>query len=200
MKIKTRKQRYREIVSADNKGLNACTIELVESYLKDFPDSQGAWLIYSLALYRIDRFTDAKRALFKTIELTEESENNFSWLLCRLGRIYESSGHFHKAIEWYKKAHHSNPSEATFLIYQGVMLLRTEKFDEAADVLIKATECTEGFVDEAFYNLGVVRIVQRNYVEAILCFEKALGIDPKYKEAKQQLKDMKKVLEVLEKK
>ncbi len=199
MKQKTRKQRYREIVSADNKELNACVIELAESFLNDFPDSQGTWLIYSLALYRIDKFKKAKKALFKTIELTKESDDNFCWLLCRMGRIYENSGHFHKAIEWYTKAHNSNPFEATFLIYQGVMFLRIEKYDQATEALLKATNCTEGCIDEAFYNLGVVRIAQKRYEEALFCFENALEIDHKYKEAKQQIKDMKQVLSILRK-
>ncbi len=200
MKIKTRKQRYREINTADNKELNACVIELAENYLKDFPDSQGAWLMYSFALYRIDRFKDAKKALFKTMELTKESDDNFSWLLCRMGRIYEGSGHFHKAIECFKNAHLSNSNEATFLIYKGVLLLRIGKYSEAAETLIKATKCEKGYIDEAFYNLGIVRIAQSNYEEASEYFKKALEIDPKYKEAKQQLKDVTQALSILENK
>ncbi len=198
MKAKTKKQRYNEITSAADKELNACVIELAKDYLKDFPDSQGAWSMYGFALYKIERFKDAKKAIIKTIDLTQETDSSFGWLLCRLGHIYEDSGHFHKAIEWYKKAHISNTSEATFLIYQGVMLLRIEKYEEAAKTLLEATKCNEGCIDEAFYNLGVVRMAQRNYTEAASCFEKAIEIDPKYKEAKQQLNDMKKVLAILE--
>jgi tetratricopeptide (TPR) repeat protein len=76
------------------------------------------------------------------------------------------------------------------------MLMRNEKFDEAAEVMLKATKCAEGCIDEAFYNLGVVRLIQKNYKEAISCFEKALEMDPKYKLAKQQLNDVKKALEI----
>lgn len=197
MKSKTKKQRYREIVLADDKGFNSCVIELAENYLNDFPDSQGAWLMYSFAFYRTDRFKEAKKALIRAMSLTKESDDNFSWLLCRMGRIYEDSGNFDKAIEWYKKAQSSNPSEATFFIYQGVMLLRKEFCDEAAEIFLKATKCKKGYIDEAFYNLGVALIAQRKYQRAVQCFEKALEIDPKYKEAKQQLEDVKKVLEIL---
>ena len=123
MNHKTRKQKYREIVSADDKELNSCVIELAKDYLKDFPDSQGAWLMFSFAFYRTDRFKDAKKALLKAIKLSKETDDNYSWLLCRMGRIYEDSGHFHKALEWFKKAHDHNKTEAIFLIYQGVMLL-----------------------------------------------------------------------------
>ena len=84
MSSKTREQRYQEIILADDKELNSCVIELAESYLKDFSDSQGAWLMYSFALYKTDRFKEAKKALLKTMKLTQESDDNFSWLLCRM--------------------------------------------------------------------------------------------------------------------
>jgi tetratricopeptide (TPR) repeat protein len=200
MNSKTRKQRFREIQSASIKELNACVIELAEPYLSEFPNSQGGWDLYSLALYKTDRFKNAKRALIKAIKLSNETANRYSWLLCRMGDIYESSGHFSKAIEWYNKAHNSNPNEATFLIFQGRMLLRTEKYDNAAEIFLKATECEAGCIDEAFYNLGVTRLIQKRYLEASVYFEKALEMDPKYKEAKQQLKDVTQVIAIVENK
>jgi len=202
MNQKTRKQRYKEIVSAVENELNACVIELAENYLKDFPESQAVWNMYSLALFRIDRFKDAKKALYKSIELIDEpnKQSRLAWLYCRMGDIYRDSGHLHKAVEWFQKAHETNLSEATFLIYKGVTFLRIEKFDEAIVTFQKATNCENGCIDEAFYNLGVAHLIQRNYSEARSCFEKALEIDPKYKEAKQQLKDVTKVLEHLSQK
>ena len=202
MKQKTRKQRYQQIISATEKDLNACVIELAESYLKDFPDSQGGWDMYSLALLRIDRFKDAQKALYKAIKLINETnkQKRLGWLYCRMGSLYVNSGKFHKAIDWFEKAHNANPNEATFLIYKGVRLLRLEKFDEAAETFQKATKCKEGCIDEAFYNLGVAHLIQRNYMKAKSCFEKALEIDPKFKVAKQQLKDINKVLKILSQK
>ncbi|CAN5195910.1 hypothetical protein BH20ACI1_BH20ACI1_01150 [soil metagenome] len=35
MKQKTRKQRYQEIISTDDKELNSCVIELAENYLQE---------------------------------------------------------------------------------------------------------------------------------------------------------------------
>jgi len=154
--------------------------------------------MYSLALYRIDRFKDAKKAVYKSIELIDEpnKQSRLAWLQSRMGDIYKDSGHFHKAIEWFQKAHNTNSSEATFLIYQGVMFLRIEKFEEAIETLQKATRCEKGCIDEAFYNLGVAYLIRKKFEESLKCFEKALQIDPKFKEAKQQLKDVKKVLEI----
>jgi tetratricopeptide (TPR) repeat protein len=176
--------------------MNASVIGLAESYLKDFPNSQGAWSLYSLALSNLSRGKEAKKALLKTMRLHKDSNDFHGWLLCRMGNIYKDSGNFSKAIEWYKKAHNAIPEEATFLIHIGVTFLRIEKYDEAAATLIQATKCSEGCIDEAFYNLGVVRMAQKKYKEASVCFERAIKVDSKYKEAKQALKDVRKVLEI----
>jgi tetratricopeptide (TPR) repeat protein len=194
MKPKTRKQRLRELQSVANQGLNACVIELAIQYLSDFPSSSTAWFIYGESLHNLSRFKDARKAMFKAIKLCPESSEHFQWLVCQMGNIYKESGHFRKAVEWYKKAHEKNPEEATFLIYAGLMFLKLENYVEAEEALRQATLSKEGCIDEAFYNLGVVLIVQRKYEEALFCFEKALEIDPKFKLAKQQRKDVKRVL------
>ncbi len=199
MKLKTREQRYRELSKLADDELNASVIEYAENYLKDFPDSKGAWSIYSISLQNLSKVAEAKKALLKAIELYTESDENLAWLLNRMGHIYENSGNFPKAIEWYRKAHNHTPKEATFLIYLGLTFLHLGKYDEAEEALTEATQCKEGCIDEAFYNLGVVKMFQKKYEKAQEYFEKSLEIDPKYKEAKQQLKDVKKVLEVLEK-
>jgi len=196
MKQKTRKQRYRELSSLADKELNSSVIELAKSYLHDFPDSKRAWSMYSHSLYKLSKMKEAEKALLKTINLYSDSDEHLGWLLCRMGHIYENSGDFRKAIEWFKKAHNEIPQEATFLIYIGVTFLRIGKYDEAAEALTNATLCKEGFVDEAFYNLGVVQMAQEKYEEAFLCLKEALKIDPKYEEAIQALKDVKKVFEI----
>ncbi|HRH41520.1 MAG TPA: tetratricopeptide repeat protein [Pyrinomonadaceae bacterium] len=197
MKIKTRKQRLKELQSFANKGLNACVIELAEKYLIDFPKSGIAWFIYYEALRNLCNFEEAENALIKAIEFIQNPEENLSWLYLQMGELFEDSGKFLKAIEWFQKAHEANQNEATPLIYQGRMLLRTKKYNEAAETFLKATKCNDGCIDEAFYNLGVVCIAQRKYEEAKIYFKKALEIDPKYKEPKQQLKDVTQILAIL---
>ena len=51
-------------------------------------------------------------------------------------------------------------------------------------------------IDEAYYNLGVILEGRGKYKEALACFENALKIDPKYKLAKQAIKDMRRVLTI----
>ena len=62
---------------------------------------------------------------------------------------------------------------------------------EAEHVHRKATICEKGCIDEAYHNLGLVLRGQGKLEEALQCFEKAIAIDPDYKEAKHALADVK---------
>ena len=86
------------------------------------------------------------------------------------------------------------------LIYLGTSHYHLGKISEAEQILKKATNCNEGFSDEAFYNLGIVYGSQKKYQEALHCFEKAIEIDSKYSLAKGALKDVKKSLSISENK
>jgi tetratricopeptide (TPR) repeat protein len=66
---------------------------------------------------------------------------------------------------------------------------------DAAAVHRRATRCKEGCIDEAFLNLGFVLRALERYSEARKCFQRALEIDPKYKEAKEALADIEGVME-----
>ncbi|HEU0039702.1 MAG TPA: tetratricopeptide repeat protein, partial [Verrucomicrobiae bacterium] len=52
-----------------------------------------------------------------------------------------------------------------------------------------ALKCSEGCIEEAYFNLGGVLLAHRRYEEAIECYRKALNIDPKYGIAKKRLRD-----------
>jgi tetratricopeptide (TPR) repeat protein len=54
-----------------------------------------------------------------------------------------------------------------------------------------ALKCSQGAVDEAYYNLGAILVGERKYADAIKCYEETLKIDPKYKIAKTRLEDTK---------
>lgn len=198
MQVKTRKQRFKELQSFANKGLNACVIEFAEKYLSDFPKSGIAWFIYYEALNNLSKRKKAKLALQKAIEFVQNPEENLDWLYLQMGKLLEDSGKFGEAIDWYEKASLQNPSEATFHIYRGLVYFHQEKYEKADDILVEATKCSDGCIDEAFYKLGVVRMAKRDYQKAKICFEQSLEIDPKYKEAKQALKDVTQVLSMLE--
>jgi superkiller protein 3 len=113
-----------------------------------------------------------------------------------MGHVYDGQGNNHRAAEWYKKAVEASPKQARNLNFLGDSLAKLGKISEAENCFRKATRCKEGPVDEAYYNLGVLLGAQGRYKMALVCFEKAVGLDPNYKFAKQGMNDMSRVLQI----
>jgi tetratricopeptide (TPR) repeat protein len=198
MKPMTRRQRFRELASMWNQGLFAGVIESAKEYLKDFPNHALVRLYYGVALYELARYEEAKRALSQVIK--ECDPEHLAYLYSQMGHLHKKKGEFQKAAEWYRKAVKTEGREAGYLIFLGAVLALDGKLSEAEACHRQATKCKTGDFSEAYLNLGYVLRAQEKYKKALTCFEKALELDPKYKEAKQASKDIKKVLELKQRK
>ena len=93
---------------------------------------------------------------------------------------------FQLAERWYRRAVDASPSDATYRIFLGGFLAIAGRLKEAEAVHRRATRCKVGFIDEAFFNRGLVLRALERYSDARTCFERALEIDPKYKEARAE--------------
>ncbi len=194
MKAKTRQQRFRELQAVVNQGLNACIIELAQDYLRDFPKHGVVWLDYGNALVDFARYKEARVAFLKAIKYIKPEHLNFPYSY--MGHLYENQGDYRRAAEWHEKASKANPETSDHLIFLGAALSKIGKLSEAERCFRKAIKCKKGMIDEAYYNLGVILEGRGKYKEALACFENALKIDPKYKLAKQAIKDMRRVLTI----
>ena len=194
MNPKTRKQRFRELEAAVNQGLNASIIEMAQDYLRDFPRHAVAWLDYGKALVDFGRYAEARIALSKAMKLIPAKYLDVPYNY--MGRLYERKGDYRRAIEWYKKAAAIPPKNANHFNFLGALLAKSGKHAEAERCFRQAVKCKEGAIDESYYNLGHVAGARGRYKEALACFEKALELDPKYKLAKQAVKDMRRVLAI----
>jgi tetratricopeptide (TPR) repeat protein len=194
MKPKTRKQRFRELEALWNQGLVASVIESARAYLKDFPNHSLARLYYGISLYELARYDEAKRVFLQVIK--ECDAEHLGYLYSCMGHLYKRKGVFHKAAEWYRKAVKVSGREAGYLIFLGAVLALDGKLAEAEACHRRAIKCRTGDFSEAYLNLGYVLRAQEKHRQALRCFEKALELDPKYKEARQAKKDVKKVLEL----
>jgi tetratricopeptide (TPR) repeat protein len=198
MKPKTRQQRFRELVSMWNQELFAGVIESAKEYLKDFPNHDLVRLYYGIALYELARYEEAKKALLQIIK--ECDPEHLAYLYSQMGHLYKKKGEFQKAAQWYRKAVKAEGREAGYWIFLGAVLALDGKLLEAEECHRQATKCRTGDFSEAYLNLGYVLRAQEKYTKALVCFEKALELDPKYKEAKHAIKDLKKVLELKQRK
>ena len=196
MKAKTGKQRFRELQLMFNQGLNACIIELAPDYLCDFPKDDVAWLVYGKALADFARYKEARLALLRAIKYMppEKSDLPYNYM----GHLFEDQGDYRRAVEWYKKAIEESPEEARNFIFIGAVLVKAGNLSEAERYFRQAIKCKKGPVDEAYYNLGVILAGQGKYKSALVYFEKALKLDPRYKLAKQAHKDIERVLAIKE--
>jgi tetratricopeptide (TPR) repeat protein len=111
-------------------------------------------------------------------------------VLAQRGHLLEARGDFLNAERLFLEAHHLDPSDATYLIYAGSVAFRRGDIDRAQKLASKATDCTEGCVEEAWFNLGGHLLSEKRYHDAADCYRKALEIDPDYQIARQRLEDV----------
>lgn len=199
MEQKTRIQRCRKIEKAFSQHYQSVVIELSEEHIKDFPNDFAVWYFYARCLSNSSKYKEAIFWYLKLIRLLKKSKPSLlTSPYCGLGDLYKRKGNFRKAMEWYKKASEIEPDESSYLIFLGVLHYRLGEFEKAEIILEQATKCIEDYIDEAFYNLGVVLASQKRYQEALSNFEKAVKIDSKYDLAQSGIKDVKKALEFSE--
>ena len=191
----TRKKQWRTIKRFDLKHMRCCTLELARRYLSDFPAHTGTWVRYGRSLYSIGRYTEALSALRRAKRLCRPKKLHF--LRVQFGCLYERRGNFRRAEAWYRQAILACPSDADAYIYLGGLLATEGRLTEAEAIYRQATRCKQGCVDEAYLNLGLVLRAQERYSEAVACFRRALEIDPKYKNAKTELADVERAMELI---
>jgi tetratricopeptide (TPR) repeat protein len=198
MKQSDFKRRLKEIERADKRGLSMCSIELATQLVADYPDHGRAWFELALATYPIARYSDALSALRRGLRLCPPGKRHVVY--AQFGHLYRQKGEFRRAEVWYRKALAGDPEDATWHIFLGALLAVSGRLKEAEAAHREATRCSEGCIDEAFFNLGLVIRAQGRYKEAQACFQKALKLSPNDKEARLHLNDMEQVLILTKKK
>ena len=122
------------------------------------------------------------------------SENRRYSVLAQRGHLLLHKGHFADAKAKYLDAYDLEPDEATWLIFAASAAFHLGDIEGAEQLARRATECSEGCIDEAWFNLGGYLLSQKRYEEARDCYRRALAIDPDYEIAKKRLSDVDKIL------
>lgn len=110
------------------------------------------------------------------------------------GHLFDRMGDFDNAMQEYLKAHELDPNDTGYLIYAAGVAFRSGAIPQAEVLARRALTCSEGCLDEAYFNLGGFLLAQRRYREARECYVQALQIDPDYSSAKKRLADVDRVL------
>lgn len=183
------KNSFSQICLADDRGQMAVVIELCKKHLQTFPNHGPAWLRYGMALVALARYPEAEKAIRRALKLC--NKENLSYPYLQMGNLLEARGDYKRAAIWYKKAANQKSYDATFHIYLGHNAFKCRLPNQSEKHYQRALKCSEGPLEEAWFNLGGILLGKGKYADAIKCYENALQIDPKYKIAKDRLEDAK---------
>ncbi len=185
----------RELIRLDERRWVASTVTAARGLLLERPRSVGTWVRLGDALRAMSRFPEALQALRKALRLAPPDAQ--PWVCLHIGKVHDDRSSHRLAQRWYARAASLSPKEATWYICLGGMMARLGRLREAEVAHRQATRCRKGCIDEAFHNLGLVLRAQERYAEAKKCFERALKLDPKYRDAREALADVVHALQLL---
>ncbi len=181
------------IEDAYKNGHAATCLVRAERWLKDHSDDLWITSIYASTLYEMARYDDA-------IRVYTEALNRFpgaSWgIYNRIGQLHRYRGSMSDAEIAFQQAIDVNPDDASSYIFLGAVQARQGKLLEAEQTHRRATQCSEGSIEEAYHNLGLVLRGQGRLPEAADCFSKAIELDARYSDAIEALADVTAALEM----
>ena len=188
-----RAQSLRLILDANHAGHPALIVELARRYLSRWSDDVHALRALADALTSLARYPEARAAYERTLALVENDAQR-SRVYAALGQLAQARAEVHEAESWYRQAITARPEDAGPRIYLGALLAKVGRLEEASAIHEEATHASEGAVEEAWLNLGLVRRARGDYVGALECFRRVRAIDPLDTDAQDALLDVEQVL------
>ena len=181
------------IRDAYNNHQAATCVLLCRRWLQEHPDDVSVIFDYAEMLYKMARFEEAIAVYDDAIERFPDRR----WgIYNQLGHLHRYRGAMSEAEAAYQQAIEIEPEEAGSYIFLGAVQARQGKLEAAEKTHRLATKCPEGFIDEAYHNLGLVLRGLGRLAEAKLCFETAIEIDNNYEDAIEALNDVTTAIEI----
>ena len=104
------------------------------------------------------------------------------------GNALLKGGSAEEALKHYDKAVGALPAEPGAHFDRGAALYALQRFDEAGQEFLRATEAKDGALKaQAFYNLGNAFFKKEKFKEAIEAYKRTLALDPRDERAKWNL-------------
>jgi len=184
---------YRAMQSADEKDQVGYTRHLCERYLQDHPDHVPTLIRYACNLISLAQYSAAQAALDHAQPIAPKERSHL--VIAQRGHLLEAQGDFVGAEELFMKAHELDPDDATYLIYAASVAFRRGDISRAEALARQATSCSDGCIDEAWFNLGGYLLSAKRYRDAADCYRRAIDIDPEYDIARERLSDVELILQ-----
>jgi len=132
------------------KGEIAETARLMNTYVAMDPGSASAWYLLGAALLRQERYSEAQKALQRSLSLKADSDTEYL-----LGESFEKSGDPNTAIEIFRKIVQSRPDHAAAHAALGTAYREAGNYNGARLELERAVELDAKDL-RANYQLGLV--------------------------------------------
>lgn len=187
---------YRKMFKAWDAGEYALALELSRELLQEFPDYNIGWVLQGVILYELARYDEAEQVLHNAIQGLPLEDLHHGYI--HLGHLCRERGDYDDAEKWYRKALELDSDNAGNHIFLGALLAKRGDFSGAETSHRNGTRCSDGAVDEAYLNLGLLLRAQERYQEALTCLEKALSLTPDYQEAITAKADIEKAITYLQ--
>jgi tetratricopeptide (TPR) repeat protein len=142
-------------------------------------------MLYADALLELDRTSEAREAFKLALRILPVSRHRR--IFDALAALELHADRYVAAEEYCHQAIALAPDHASAHIYLGIVYENTDRSAEAEAEFTRGTACTDGAIDEAWYNLGRVQSMRGRTLEAAISFRRALAIDPEYELAHEAL-------------
>jgi tetratricopeptide (TPR) repeat protein len=161
--------------------------QLYLDVIEEDPDHFKAHVALGQVLLAMDKPQEAETFLQKAISLDPEDASSYLYL----GYAHYAQERFEDCVEDFKKAVALDKSNALALNNLGFVQYLTGRLDEAADTFTLAGDFGS---DRAYYNLGLVRLLQGRESEGWSAYLEAFDLDPHGRQIEDHLTDVQKAL------
>jgi tetratricopeptide (TPR) repeat protein len=173
------------MLNAARAGEHARVVERGAAVLASGADPSSVIMLYGDALEELGRTSEARDAF--TLALTILPAARHRRVLDALAVLELHAGSYAAAETYCERAIALDPDHASAHVYLGNVYSHTDRVADAELQFARATDCSEGAIDEAWYNLGGVQLKLGRTSEAESSFRRALAIDPDYELALEAL-------------
>ncbi len=157
--------------------------QLYLDVIQEAPDYVKAYIQLGQVLMAMDKPAEAEPFLQKATELDPEDTAAFLYL----GYSHYGQEQYEKAIDDFKKAVALDKGNPLALNNLGFVQYLTGQLDDAAATFTLAGDFGS---DRAYYNLGLVRLIQGKESEGWSAYLEAFDLDPNGRQIEDHLKDV----------
>ena len=171
----------------------AYCLELARRYTSTYPENWPGWFVLSNALWDLGRYRDARSALVQAFRATPIEHRHYAF--AQAGHWRSAMGEHTRAARWFRRAVRASGFKK-YHVLVGAAFAKAGRLEEAEAWHRRAIAESEGPIDEAYYNLGLILRANERYMDALRALDQALELDPGYELADVAREDVVKAISV----